>query len=181
LWRARGAGTDARASKLVGMNDTPPPAPGFQQPPMMPGQATPPGGAPAGLGKRILGGIVDTVLLGIVYFVLVKTMGDSNTSGSNVSFSLNGLPAVLFFVISIGYYVVLEGTGGKTVGKMLASTRVVRYDGAGAISWGQALGRNLLRVIDGFCCGLIGLIIIAVNKDNQRLGDMAAKTLVIND
>lgn len=48
--------------------------------------------------------------------------------------------------IFIGYYVILEATTGKTIGKMLVGTKVIREDG-GKPSAAQIIGRSFCRMI----------------------------------
>ena len=56
--------------------------------------------------------------------------------------------------------------------------RVVKEDG-GKLDWGASIIRNILRIIDGFAFYLVGAIVVWVSKKKQRLGDMAAHTLVV--
>ena len=74
----------------------------------------------------------------------------------------------------------MEFKYGKTPGKFLCSSKVVTEAGA-PITLGQSAIRNSLRLIDGIFLYLVGLIIIAVDKNNQRLGDLVAKTMVIDE
>ena len=45
--------------------------------------------------------------------------------------------------------------------------------------FGRAFLRNILRFIDGFFNYLVGILIIAFTDNQQRVGDMAARTIVI--
>lgn len=67
---------------------------------------------------------------------------------------------------------------GQTLGKMLLKTRVVMADGSQP-SLGSYLLRWLLWLVDGPTLSFLGLLVMVVNKNNQRLGDMAAGTVVI--
>ena len=58
-------------------------------------------------------------------------------------------PLCLYFLAAIiGYFVLLEGLFGATLGKMLAGIRIVDMDGE-PIGIGKSVVRNLLRVVDG--------------------------------
>lgn len=141
--------------------------------------------APAGVprekvtGRRIVAALIDLVLLGAVFYVLAKATGDTSNDDGTVSVSLNGGPAVLFFVIVLAYYTILEAMRGQTLGKMVMGIRVVAEDTGSTPSFGRALVRNVLRIIDGLVIYLVGLITIAASKKDQRVGDMAANTLVV--
>src|SRR5689334_13142444 len=127
-----------------------------------------------GVGRRALAVIIDSILLMIVGWGLAAMMGGATSTG----FNLTGAPALLFFLVAFGYFTVMEKTMGATLGKKALGIKVVRENGE-AMDWGAAIIRNLLRIIDGFFFYLVGAIVVWVSKKRQRLGDMAAKTLVV--
>ena len=127
-----------------------------------------------GVGRRAVAVIIDSILLMVVGWALALVMGGTSGAG----FNLEGGPAFLWFAIAFGYFTVMEATSGATLGKKLLGIKVVKV-GGGAISWGESVIRNLLRLIDGFFFYLVGAIVIWVSKSRQRLGDMAAKTVVV--
>lgn len=65
---------------------------------------------------------------------------------------------------------------GQTIGKRFLDIKVVseRFQ---YISMGQALGRFFMGFIDYMF--LLGIIIAATNKRKQRIGDILAKTIVV--
>ena len=77
-----------------------------------------------------------------------------------------------------GYFIVLEGWSGQTVGKWLFGVIVVSRDGS-PITFRQSLARNLLRAIDGILNYAVGLVVMLVSQDRQRIGDHVAGTLVV--
>ena len=61
----------------------------------------------------------------------------------------------------------------------MTGVKVVKEDGS-LLTTTDCLVRNILRVVDNLpCIPLVGLIMILVNKNHQRLGDIAAKTVVV--
>ncbi len=72
-----------------------------------------------------------------------------------------------------------EALTGRTIGKMVMGLHVVRADG-GTPDVSSLLIRNFLRVVD---LGLMGvpLIFIVYSPLRQRIGDVAAGTMVIRD
>lgn len=80
----------------------------------------------------------------------------------------------LFVVFSV-----TEGLWGATPGKWLTGIRVVGTD-LRPCGIGRALIRNLLKLVDGFFNFLIGILMVAYTEDWQRLGDLAARTIVIH-
>jgi uncharacterized RDD family membrane protein YckC len=70
---------------------------------------------------------------------------------------------------------------GKTPGKHLAGIRVIKRDGT-RISLLDALLRNVMRIADMLPMGyLVGLCVIFFDKQNRRVGDLLADTIVVYD
>jgi len=84
-----------------------------------------------------------------------------------------GLPLGL-----LGYYIVLEGVTGQTLGKRLTGVAVISETGD-PITFRQSLVRNLFRFVDGVFSYGLGLVVLLLSKDFQRVGDHAANTLVV--
>lgn len=132
-----------------------------------------------GVGRRFVAILVDSILLGIVFGVIGALFGQFHASGGSVSVSLTGVPAVLTFVIFFLYFIVLEAALGATLGKLLLGIRVVNVDGS-RISWGASILRNILRIIDALPFAyILGAILIWTSPRKQRLGDRAARTVVV--
>ena len=83
-----------------------------------------------------------------------------------------------FLAIYFVYFIVLEGTVGATVGKLVCKIRVKKENGD-ACGIHKAFVRNMLRIVDGLAFYLVGIILIARSDKKQRLGDRIAKTVVI--
>jgi len=81
--------------------------------------------------------------------------------------------ALLFFAFSF-----TEGRWGGSPGKWICGIRVVGTDLA-PCGFGRALLRNLLKFADGFFNFLVGILVSALSENWQRVGDMAARTVVI--
>ncbi|WP_435159330.1 RDD family protein [Haladaptatus sp. DFWS20] len=77
-----------------------------------------------------------------------------------------------------GYFIVLEGLFGQTLGKRLLGIVVVKRSGE-PISMGSSLVRNVLRIIDGILSYAVGLVVMLVSDDRQRIGDHVADTVVV--
>ena len=94
----------------------------------------------------------------------------------------NAVSVVGFFIISIAYAIVLEWRWrGQTIGKRLFGLRVMDVRGL-HLQLPQIAIRNLLRVVDmlpGFY--LVGGLTAVFSRNCQRLGDMAANTIVTRE
>jgi uncharacterized RDD family membrane protein YckC len=87
---------------------------------------------------------------------------------------------VIYFVISIGYGIVSEWHWrGQTIGKRVLRLRVVDAQGL-KVQFSQIVIRNLLRCIDMIpVFYLVGGIACLLSRKSQRLGDLAANTVVV--
>jgi uncharacterized RDD family membrane protein YckC len=136
----------------------------------------------AGVGSRFAAALVDYLIeaLILVALVLVLRFGlGVSPSGS----ALGDAGRVLgLFAVFWGYNIAFEVlNSGRTPGKTLIGIRVVLESGA-PVTFAQSAVRNVLRVID-ILPGtyLVGVIAILVTRRNQRLGDLAAGTLVVRE
>lgn len=127
-----------------------------------------------GIGIRLVSLIIDNIIVGIIIGAIGSGIGFGMMTQRMVPWWIG----LLYFVIYVGYFTLLEGSKGQTVGKMVTKIKVVREDG-GQIDMNQALTRNILRIIDGLFAYLIGAILIWRSDKKQRLGDNIAKTIVI--
>lgn len=86
-----------------------------------------------------------------------------------------------YFVVSVGYGVVLEWAWrGQTVGKRLLHLRVMDAQGL-RLHFHQVLLRNLLRFVDMLpAFYLVGGLACLLSRRAQRLGDLAASTIVVH-
>ncbi|MDZ4133717.1 MAG: RDD family protein, partial [Dethiobacteria bacterium] len=98
---------------------------------------------------------------------------------SGAGFELEGGPALLYYLLSFLYYILMEAFMGGTVGKLALGMRVELEDGS-PITIGASIIRNLLRFVDFLPFAyILGMIMISTSPLKQRLGDRVAKTVVI--
>jgi len=137
----------------------------------------------AGVGSRFTAAIVDLLLQGMIVLALaIALLGGTAFLGETTS----ALGAAIFF---IGYFLVIFGydilfevfASGRTPGKRWTGLRVVRVGGQ-PVGFVTSAIRNLLRIVD-ILPGLyaVGTVAILVTSKNQRVGDLAAGTLVVRD
>ncbi len=139
----------------------------------------------AGLGSRFLAALVDTFIaaVGVMLLAFIAWMLRAWLTGAAEVSGFTGiivLSAGLLFYI--GFYVYAEMTmGGQSPGKRAAGLRVVSVDGA-PISAEQSAVRNIMRIADLLpTMYAVGLVSILVTARNQRLGDLAAGTMVVKE
>jgi len=92
----------------------------------------------------------------------------------------SGIAILGYFVIQIGYGIALEWLWrGQTIGKRLLRLRVMDERGL-YLQFSQIVIRNLLRFVDSLpAFYLVGGIACLVSRRAQRLGDFAARTIVV--
>ena len=92
------------------------------------------------------------------------------------------LSVVSYFVISIGYGIFFEWAWrGQTIGKKLLRLRVVDVEWM-RLQFNQIVVRNLLRFVDSLpAFYFVGGLTCWLNPKCQRLGDLAANTVVIRN
>ncbi len=134
---------------------------------------------PAGLGNRILAGLLDSVFkfAYIITWVIILI--------STKSFGMQGQTAIVILMVIIFlpllfYDLLFEVFAqGQSLGKKIIKIKVVKLDGTQP-SIGSYLLRWLIRIFEiDLLYGMVAIVAIASSKNKQRLGDMAGGTTVI--
>jgi uncharacterized RDD family membrane protein YckC len=131
----------------------------------------------AGVGSRFAASLLDVaVQLGAI-FALAVVLGPLGNNGFVLAAYL-----VAIFLILFAYDIALETWNrGRSIGKLAAGLRVVRAGGEPE-GFLTAAVRNFLRIVDFLpAFYVVGVISILVTSRNQRLGDLAAGTLVVRE
>ena len=142
----------------------------------------------AGIGSRFMAGILDHILIALMYLVLFLFLLVTGINVMVVFGIASALEMWLFaaviliaFAIYWGYFVFFEmWTNGQSPGKKYMKIRVVQVEGGG-ISFNSIAIRNLLRAVDVIGAYAVAGIAMFVTKKVQRLGDLAAGTVVVSE
>ncbi len=137
----------------------------------------------AGLGSRLLAWLVDLGVFAILMLMGVMIGGALERGRGGLGM---GVAMLWIFVVQWGYFLLFEWLWrGQTPGKRLVGIRVIQWQGAG-LGFGHAAVRNILRYADGLPLPTVipllygvGFLVAACNRENRRLGDLAAGTLVV--
>lgn len=136
-------------------------------------------------GQRVGAIVVDSLLLGVVFGVLSVVVAGlafvfaSDPTGGVVINAAVALLWLLTLAAGFAYFIYLEGRYGQTLGKRAVGIVVVDEDGE-PIDYTDALVRNVLRVVDTLpMLYLLGAALIIVTERGQRVGDLAAGTVVV--
>jgi uncharacterized RDD family membrane protein YckC len=131
----------------------------------------------AGPVTRFLAWFIDQLCIMAVLFLVGFLLSFLRifTSGIATAFSLIG-----WFVVGIGYGIFFEWSWrGQTLGKKLFRLRVVDVEGM-RLQFNQIVVRNLLRFVDELpFLYFVGGVACWVSPKCQRLGDIAANTVVV--
>jgi len=127
---------------------------------------------------RFVAVLIDTILTLIAAAIIAIPIGVlSLVPGLGFFFGPTTLIGFLIWILYFGYF---ESTSGQTIGKQVMRIKVVDEQASTVIDLGRALIRNILRIIDFLpFFYIIGIILIFTNPKKQRLGDIAARTVVI--
>src|SRR3984957_12553950 len=146
----------------------------------------------AGLGSRFLAVMMDSVIQAVAIFVMIffftivfasaKRVGTAGAfADSGAKWIFAGI-VLFYFLLYWGYFSLFEAFwNGQTPGKWLLKIRVIKDTGR-QITLFEALARNLLRAIDMMpSFYLVGVITMLCNREQKRLGDLVAGTIVVHE
>jgi len=139
----------------------------------------------AGVGSRGYALCIDTliqVIAAIVVSLIVAfTATDLERSWLLARNWEMAIALFLLFCLYWGYFAIFEILwNGQTPGKRQAKIRVISASGR-PITVFEGIGRNFMRAIDSVGFYLVGAVTCAVDKQNRRLGDMVAGTVVVHE
>lgn len=132
----------------------------------------------AGLGARFLAWLIDLLFICLLGFVGIVAAIPLDSARMGVG---SALTRIWMFGLLWLYFLLFEWLwSGQTPGKRLLGIRVIQWRGT-AISFYDSAVRNLLRVVDALpVFYAVGFAVAATNRENRRLGDLAAGTLVVH-
>ena len=137
----------------------------------------------AGIGSRFYAALIDIAVMTLIaligIYVIARAITDLDERFGNWLVAIAG---IAMFAFLWGYYMVFEiTTNGQSPGKRALGLRVIKVHGY-PISFSDSAIRNLVRIVDflPFFYGA-GLVAMLLNKNWQRLGDLAAGTLVVKE
>jgi len=142
----------------------------------------------AGIGSRFIALLIDYLIwlagllfLGWIFAFFLPAISAFNRLSEQWAYALF---VFLIFLLNWGYFTLFEAFwNGRTPGKRVARIRVIQRSGR-AIGLFESMARNFIRYIDMFPWLVpyaVGTVAIFVTRDHQRLGDLAAGTLVVRE
>ena len=158
-------------------------------------ETPPPGVPPVGVGRRAVAILIDSLLFLIPAAPVVAHIARTTTDflseadrssivtpatidRTNASFGWANTALAILAISWLVYMTVMEKTYGASLGKFALGIRVIRLDGIPIDGFTSFL-RNIIRAVDAQFFYLVGAIIAWNSPLRQRLGDKAAKTVVV--
>ncbi|MFC6096030.1 RDD family protein [Flavobacterium qiangtangense] len=126
--------------------------------------------------ERIVAFIADFLIYLLIFLLFLFLWGNPNYKSNG--YEVTGFPAFILFLIGIMLWPISESIFGQTIGKRIVGIRVLNGKNYKHLSLGQAFIRFIFGYID--IIFFIGLIVASTNKENKRIGDYVAKTVVID-
>jgi uncharacterized RDD family membrane protein YckC len=140
----------------------------------------------AGIGSRFIALLVDYLIWGAgflaLFFLAVLILPGLHAFSKISAQWAVAIAVFMIFLCNWGYFTLFEAFWkGQTPGKRVARIRVIQRSGR-AIGLFESMARNLVRYVDQIpFFYAVGVITVFATRQHQRLGDLAAGTLVVRD
>jgi uncharacterized RDD family membrane protein YckC len=148
------------------------------------------------VGRRVVAYIIDWLIIAAItaisWYALTKNVSPGRCIGGGIEINgkCRGFVAsegsnrtiwiLIVAVAIIGILIVMQGLTGKTPGKAVVGIKAIKADGQPP-GIGRAFVREILWIVDSLpFLNLVGLITALSSQNNQRVGDMAASTFVVD-
>lgn len=139
----------------------------------------------AGVGSRFLALAYDTLLqilagIGLLIIFLIAGVALPGAAQSGMWFA--AVIILAYFVLYFGYFALFEVLwNGQTPGKKKEGLRVIKDSGR-PITPAEAIGRNLMRIVDQLpALYAVGICSVLLSRQNKRLGDFVTGTIVVHE
>jgi uncharacterized RDD family membrane protein YckC len=144
----------------------------------------------AGIGSRFLAVLIDTliqfavaIVLGLILLGVSFALPDAfESTSAKADIWILAILIIAAFLLFYGYFIVFESIwNGQSPGKRLTRLRVIKDTGQ-PITPVDAVGRNLLRIVDQLPAAYgVGVLCAWISPQSKRLGDYVAGTVVVHE
>jgi uncharacterized RDD family membrane protein YckC len=141
----------------------------------------------ASLTRRALAQVVDGLILAGPFIVggilAMRAFVDFDQMAGGFPIGFLAMPLLMcagipWAIVWLLIFSATEGSSGATPGKWLLGIRVLGTD-LRPCGFGRAFIRNILKFVDGFFNFMVGVMVAGLSENWQRVGDMAARTVVV--
>lgn len=128
--------------------------------------------------RRFLAGFIDySIILAVTYYYIF-TFGNLNNEGT---YTVNGIKTLPILLLWFVYFCIIETFFSLTLGNFIVQLKPVDLQTENKLTLKQSFLRHIVDFLDMFFFGLVAIIIIKNSSESQRLGDLLAKTKVIEN
>ncbi len=129
----------------------------------------------AGIGQRFAAFLIDVFFLIIFYYFVIYLLTFTDLTKYVSTWAFVSVLMLPYFL----YYPVLQyWNNGQSLGKQIVKIRIVKSDNSHPRIW-DFLIRWVFRLFEINIFPGLALIVMLLTDKNQRLGDLAAKTVVV--
>ncbi|MGB3798753.1 MAG: RDD family protein [Lewinella sp.] len=130
----------------------------------------------AGVGLRIGAFVIDLIVILLTCFLGMLALQLVGIEPDLIILQQYG---IIFYLVLYFFFSEMLSRG-QTVGKKILKLRIIRLDGEDPTP-GDFLIRSMFLLLDVvFTGGVLAVLLIVTGSQNQRLGDLIARTVVIN-
>ncbi|WP_030903636.1 RDD family protein [Streptomyces sp. NRRL F-5126] len=128
-------------------------------------------------GLRVVGTIIDGIIIGLPYYVLAipGAIMSSNGNSSGPILVLVGALAAIGLAI---WQLYMEGSTGQTIGKKAIGIRLLKEADGSTLGFWFALGRRICHIVDSIACYL-GWLWPLWDSKKQTFADKICSTVVV--
>ena len=132
----------------------------------------------ANIGERILALTIDLFIFFLYFYIMdiVTAIVSDFTTDEWTVFGVENLMFLPVMFYSLYMHILFNG---RTVGKMIVRTRVVRVDGS-PVHWSNYMIKWMMRLVDLWIFPAVGILSVIMSDKFQSIGDAAAGTVVIS-
>jgi uncharacterized RDD family membrane protein YckC len=129
----------------------------------------------ASITKRAFANIIDYFIFFLFFMVYNIFFGELSDKGYQLNV-LMFIPVVFLWFL---FFVVVEGIWQASVGHQLLNIKVCQ-ENFETINIRHSFKRRILDILDFSLIGIPAIILVNTNNKKKRLGDMFAKTIVVD-
>jgi uncharacterized RDD family membrane protein YckC len=125
--------------------------------------------------KRVFAFCIDILIIGLLLQVYFNYFGIPNDEGG---YTLRGIDTLFILSVWYSYFVLQEFYFKSTIGKLIFGI-VIRKVDSSAIILTDILKRRSFDILELLFLPIIPLVLVLTTKDNQRIGDLLARTKTV--
>lgn len=135
---------------------------------------------PAEFASRALARLIDTLLVGMIQLILFIAILMSLTALESPEWVMITMVVIITFAVNYGYHIFFNARDGRTPGKAVLGLQILNRDG-GPATIRQYAAREFVGIAElQALIGIPALLSSIYSPLGQRLGDLAANTVVVH-